>query len=193
MGVPKQKPLAALKPLRVLDSKPTRFYSTAELEAIYCVAPYNWHFWKFLANTGLRRQEFLQVRWEHLDGGTFRVISTEDSRTKSGKWREIPLSPGALMSLECFAKDRSGEFLAPRMNCDYLSRTFVRVHNRNEIKTPRASIHCLRHTFYSHLIDARQTVSLVQQLTGHTNHSTTERYVHLAPDHLRGSTSDLNL
>jgi len=61
-----KNPLAALKPLRVLDSKPTRFYSTAELEAIYCVAPYNWHFWKFLANTGLRQQEFLQVRWEHL-------------------------------------------------------------------------------------------------------------------------------
>lgn len=188
-----KNPLAALKPLRVLDSKPPRFYSTAELEAIYCMAPYNWHYWKFLANTGLRRQEFLQVRWEDIDGGTLRVISTEDSRTKSGKWREIPLSPGALMSLGRFAKDRSGEFLAPRMNCDSLSRAFARVLNRTEIKTPKGSLHCLRHTFCSHLIMQGKPLRLVQQLAGHANHSTTERYVHLAPDYLRGSTSDLNL
>jgi integrase len=188
-----KNPLSALKPLKILDSKPPRFYSAEELESIYCMAPYNWYYWKFMANTGLRLQEFLQVKWRDIENDNLRVISTVDSRTKSGKWRDIPLSPGALMTLDRFAKDQKDEFLAPRMNDKSLSRAFSRVLKRTDIESPKGSLHCLRHTFCSHLVMQGKPIRLVQQLAGHANISTTERYVHLAPDYLKGSTADLNL
>lgn len=54
---------------------------------------------------------------------------------------------------------------------------------RAKIKNLR--IHDLRHTFCSRLVERGAGLRTVQVLAGHKSFSTTERYAHLAPDHLR--------
>jgi integrase len=52
---------------------------------------------------------------------------------------------------------------------------------------PRQKVvfHSLRHTYASWLVQAGEAIYTVQQLMGHSTLAMTERYSHLAPDHLR--------
>lgn len=186
-------PLKGISHLPLTDSKPPRFYTKEELEKIYCMAPYNWYWWKLLANTGMRRSEALQAKWEHIKDGYIHILSEEGSRTKSRKWRKVPLSPGALQALERLKKDKTDEYLFPRQHKDSFSRAFKRVLARTDIAEPKGSEHSLRHTFISHLVMQGKPLRLVQQLAGHANIATTEKYAHLSPDFMDGATDNLEL
>ena len=55
------------------------------------------------------------------------------------------------------------------------------------ITDPRQKLvfHSLRHTYASWLVQGGEAVYTVQKLIGHSTLAMTERYSHLAPDHLR--------
>lgn len=55
------------------------------------------------------------------------------------------------------------------------------------------SLHSLRHTYISHLVMAGIPLRVVQKLTGHAHHSTTERYAHLAPNFMQDLRKKINL
>jgi integrase len=187
-------PITKLPTLKVTDSKPPRYYTKIELDQIYAAAPYNWHVWRFMANTGLRRGEMLNLQWDHIKDGTILVISTEQDRTKSGKWRPVPMSAGANQALERFTRDnnkKKGKLITETPPS--LSRAFSRVLNRSSIIKPHGSLHSLRHTFCSHLVMDGVDLTTVQKLAGHSTIKVTEQYSHLAPDHLKQSTQLLNL
>lgn len=162
----KTNSLSCLKYARELDSKPERFYTKDELEIIYLYAPYNWYWWKLLANTGLRRTEALQLKWEDIDDCSIKVISSSDARTKSGKWREIPLNQNLKHALCRFEKDRISDYVFPRNHAGSISRAFVRTVTRSPIQEPKGSLHCLRHTFCSNLVIAGIPLRTVQKLAG---------------------------
>lgn len=88
-------PMTAFVFPRVLDSKPHHFHTADDMALLYeaCVEPWHAATWKLFANTGLRRTEgmLLERRWVGQDG--LKVVSTEEDRTKSGKWRDVPLFP----------------------------------------------------------------------------------------------------
>jgi site-specific recombinase XerD len=46
---------------------------------------------------------------------------------------------------------------------------------------PEAGVHVLRHTFCSHLAMKGASARAIQQLAGHADLSTTQRYLHLSP------------
>jgi integrase len=46
---------------------------------------------------------------------------------------------------------------------------------------PQAGVHILRHTFCSHLAMKGAPARAVQELAGHADRSTTQRYMHLSP------------
>ena len=187
-------PIRKLPTLKTTDSKPARYYTKAELDAIYAAAPYNWHVWQFLAHTGLRRGELLNLEWQHVKDDTILVISTEKNRTKSGKWRPVPMNGGTVRALNRFARDnprRNGRVIIETPSS--LSRAFSRVINRSGIPAPRGSLHSLRHTFCSHLVMQGVDLTTVQKLAGHSTIRVTEKYAHLAPEHLRESVLRLDL
>ena len=112
-----QNPIAAVKAPRNLDSKPHRFYEADELLALYAACRVKVNsgegpqpdsmrafVWKLYANTGMRRMEGLHLlrKWVGTDG--LKIVSTGEERTKSGEWREIPLSDGAREALETLPK-----------------------------------------------------------------------------------------
>lgn len=176
-------PIAKLKVPKSLDSKAPRFYTLDEMESIYCYAPYNHWFWRFYANTGVRLGESLHIQRGWIGKESMKIESMEDERTKSGKWREIPLNESALMAIDRF--NSKEKHLFPRHNPKSISRAFSNVLKRAEgVASPKGSLHCLRHTYCSHLVMDGKPLRLVQKLAGHSKMETTERYSHLAPDYI---------
>lgn len=161
-----------------LTSKPHRFYEKKELAAIYQAARGALHapIWKLYANTGMRRTEGMQLRWRDVGKEGIKILSSDTERTKSGNWREIPLSDGAKTALE--AIPRSGEYILPRMAPPSISRAFIKDARRADLD---GSLHTLRHTYISHLVRAGVPLRTVQIYAGHAHYSTTEQYAYLQP------------
>lgn len=159
------------------------FYSSAQIaQLLEHSAPDRAPIWELMVNTGLRRGELAKA--SKADIATYgrsrrlRVESLPDEtgsgRTKSGKWREIPLNTAALAAIE-----RLPEQLSGGVHPDTLSDWFSR--DAKSAKLP-GSLHRLRHTFCAHLVTAGVPLRRVQILAGHSDYKVTERYAHLAPD-----------
>lgn len=176
-GLIDRNPIARVSPPQSYDSKPAHFYSTEELLLLF--AGHKGPIWRLMANTGMRRMEALNLKRADVGKDSLRVLSTEEARTKSRKWRDIPLTDGAKEALEVLGKER---FVLPRIAPPSLSRAFVQEAQR--IALP-GSLHSLRHTYISHLVMAGVPLRTVQVLAGHAHFTTTEKYAHLAPNHLQ--------
>lgn len=204
-----RNPAKGIKPPRNLDSKPPRWYTADELDAIYANAipmagdeaakglPPNGAIkdygpiWRLLANTGMRRTEAMQLKWADVGKDAIKILSAEGERTKSGKWRQVPLSTGAKAALKELRKmtGRRSHVL-PRIHSGSLSRAFGTALDRAKLD---GSLHCLRHTFCAHLVMAGVPLRTVQVLAGHASFTTTERYAHLGTDYLSDSVARLKL
>lgn len=171
---------------RNTDSKPPRYYTVEEMQAIYKAAPNHRWIWQLMANTGLRRSEALHLKASDIDNEHLNVVSIQGARTKSGKWRVIPLNSAAKVAVKKLGKD----YLLPRTNPVSLSRAFANTLERAELD---GSLHCLRHTFCSHLVMSGVPLRTVQVLAGHAHFSTTEKYAHLAPDHMKSAVKKIKL
>lgn len=187
-GVLDTHPCPRVKPPTETDSKPPRWYTKDELERIYSAATdeHRW-IWQLMVNTGLRRGEALMLRaeWDH--GDFLHVLSDNEARTKSGRWRKVPVTPRAREALGRLSQEG---YVLPHVNPRSLSRAFRLTLQRAGLD---GNLHCLRHTFCSHLVMEGVPLRTVQVLAGHANSSVTEKYSHLAPDYLQGAMTKLSL
>lgn len=174
-------PLSAVAAPRVLHSRPVSFYTAAQLDTLYQWSPYHHAIWRLMANTGLRRAEAQHLCWPHIHDGFVWIESLEGERTKSGKWRKVPLTDGAKLALKILDY-RKTETVIPVMTGRSLTRAFDKCAKRAEVG---GSLHRLRHTYAAHLVMAGVPIRTVQVLLGHASVTTTERYAHLAPDYLK--------
>jgi integrase len=182
-GKIKFHPFQNIKAPKDVTSSPPSFYSKVEMQELYKVATgYRWH-WQLLANTGLRRGEAKNLKIETVLKDRLRVLSTNAARTKSGKWREVPLNNQAREALDQLIGDRESGYVIPRVDLRSISRAFARDAKRAKIG---GKLHWLRHTFVSHLVMSGMNLRKVQILAGHANYSTTEKYAHLSPEALQG-------
>lgn len=180
-----------IKKAQELESRPPKFYSLDELEDIFNADQSNSHWWRFLANTGLRLGEFYNLKSEDIYNNSIHIVSTSKRRTKSKNWRLVPLSDKAMQTLEHF--DLTQEYVLPRIRKDSVQTKYRRICEKAKINKSKRGIHCLRHTFASHLIMSGKPLRVVQQLLGHANMKTTEQYAHLSPEYLQDSMKDFSL
>ncbi len=196
-----RNPIASVKAPASLDSKPPAFYTAAELLLLYAACramvnngegpqpnPMRAHVWKLYANTGMRRMEGLMLRRSWIGRDAMKILSSEDARTKSGKWRHIPLTEGAMIALDALPKD--GQYVVPRMTPASLSRACLKDIARAGLD---GSLHTLRHTYISHMVMAGVPIRTVQKLAGHSSVAVTEKYSHLAPDYLQKAGRSISL
>ena len=173
------------------ESRPPKYFTTDELQLIYKEDTLYNHWWKFLANTGLRMGEFYNLKVEDIQNDSIYIISTSGNRTKSRKWRFVRLTDEAQASLNKF--DLTKEYVLPRVHKDMPKTRFRRICKKIGIKRGKWGVHCLRHTFASHLVMDGVPIRTVQVLLGHASIQTTEQYAHLSPEYLKDSMGNLNL
>lgn len=173
------------------ESRPPKYFTLDELELIYEEDKLYSHWWRFLANTGLRISELYNLKIEDINNDSIYIVSTSSYRTKSRKWRFIRLNDNAKKSLESF--DMSGEYLFPRVHKEMPKTRFRRICKKVGIKKGKWGVHCLRHTFASHSVMDGVPLRTVQVLLGHASIQTTEQYAHLSPEYLKDSLKNLNL
>jgi integrase len=139
---------------------------------------------KLLLYTGVRRQEALDARWEHVDLHK-RVWFLPTS--KSGKSRHVILNAMAVELLQRQPRLPDNPFVFPgKIEGKPLNnpqKAFKRVLKAAGIANFR--MHDLRHTHASIAINNGASLYEVQHLLGHSQAITTARYAHLADDTLR--------
>jgi integrase len=185
-----QSPAEYVAAPRKLESKPVHWYSVTELQKLYAADPLHAHIWQFMANTGLRRREAMQLKWQEVRDGCVWVLSREGERTKSGKWRQVPLSPGAERCLARLKEGNTTLYVLPRMAKESWTRAFAKAAERAELG---GSLHSLRHSFGANLVSDGKSLRVVQKLMGHATIATTEQYGHVGENALQSAVSGLSL
>ncbi|BEV53251.1 tyrosine-type recombinase/integrase [Burkholderia contaminans] len=143
---------------------------------------------KIMLLTGVRRQEALSALWSDVD---FDAKTWLLPKTKGKQPRHVLLNKAAFRCLkEQHARAAGSRFVFPGRDpskplCDP-KKTLKRLLVAAGINKP-FRIHDTRHSFASLLVAAGTPLYTVQKLLGHASVSTTERYAHLASDHLRSS------
>ena len=140
---------------------------------------------------GLRLMEACHLKVADLDSERM-TIRVEQG--KGAKDRYTLLSPELVKELRRYwIAHRPGLWLFPSPRHPQLPmppKSAQRLYHAAKARagiTKDGGIHALRHAFATHLLEAGTDVHTIQRLLGHGSLSTTERYFHLAQQHLSGS------
>ena len=147
------------------------------------------YFWT-VYSCGLRLNEALSLQVGDIDSQRMRL---HVHRGKGAKDRLVPLPGSTLDVLRAYWKThRHPTLLFPRT--DYggvvisntrqsMSESTVQGALRRVVVdlefTRNISVHCLRHSYATHLLEAGVNLRLLQQYLGHSSLKTTSRYLHL--------------
>ena len=161
------------------ESSPTGVRDRAILELLY--------------GSGLRISELTGMDVDDLDleEGSLRVLG------KGGKEREVPLGSFAHEAVDAYLTrgrpalatgvSRGALFLnarggrLSRQSCARLLGRYVRLAGIDR----RVTLHTLRHSFATHLLEGGADVRVVQELLGHASVATTQIYTLVTARHLR--------
>jgi integrase len=130
----------------------------------------------FALYTGLRKNEILKLRWENINFEDKNLI-LEDS--KVGK-RVYPLNKKAIeLLLKMRSKHTNAYIFYGRFPDSHLKDVYTFwVNLRKKLNLEKIRIHDLRHSFASFAIKNGVSIVHLSKLLGHTNITTTMRYVH---------------
>lgn len=175
------------------------YMSREEIEKFLTTNRNDPNYWLFVVamNTGMRRGELAGLCWDRVDfeTGFIQITRLRDrnglaDRTKTrNSQRRIPMSDvvrHALMELK--TRGHHPEFVF----CHSYGKPFDEQHiywyfqraQKNAGLTNHYRFHDLRHTFASHFVMNGGSLYDLQKLLGHARFEETQRYAHLAPEHL---------
>jgi site-specific recombinase XerD len=153
---------------------------------------------------GLRASEVVRLKVKHIDSAQ-KIIRIEQS--KGRKDRNVMLSAQTLDLLRQWWKVRRGfdattplqeRWLFPGrkpgtpMTPRQLRRLFHEAANEAGIKKS-VTLHALRHSFATHLLERGTDIRIIQALLGHDKLDTTARYTRVATGMIAGIESPLDL
>ena len=144
---------------------------------------------ELLYGSGLRIAEATALDVDELDLTRARVIVWG----KGAKQRTVPLSDPAVAALGRWLGEArpalvtgaspAGAVFLNRRGRRLTPRDARRVLDRRAIEPTHP--HALRHTFATHLLDGGADLRVVQELLGHSDVATTQRYTHVSKERLR--------
>jgi site-specific recombinase XerD len=144
---------------------------------------------ELLYGSGVRVGELCGLHLDALDlaGGAVTVWG------KGAKQRRVPLSEPAVAALRAWLGIRGEVVPAAAGSVVFgnerghvlTSRDVRRIVDRRAPKGVSTHPHALRHTFATHLLDGGADLRAVQELLGHADVSTTQRYTHVSNHLLR--------
>jgi integrase/recombinase XerD len=153
---------------------------------------------------GLRAGEVVRLKVKHIDSAQ-KIIRVEQS--KGRKDRHVMLSPETLDLLRQWWKARPsrqdaqtppqerwlfpGRTAGRPMTTRQLSRLFHEAADAAGIKKG-VTLHALRHSFATHLLEAGTDIRVIQALLGHDKLDTTARYTRVATGMIAGIESPLD-
>jgi len=145
---------------------------------------------------GLRISELLGLQVTDIDAS--RMVLTV-RYGKGNKDRQVPLSARLLTSLRTWwCTHRKTPWLFPgktpagHLSDGMVQRIAQRVVKRAQLRK-KATLHTLRHSYATHLLEAGVDVVTLQKLLGHSDLSTTARYLHLSTRQMAKLPSVLDL
>lgn len=177
------------------DNRRDRFLTPEEAERLLSVLALSSKNVRDMAllslHCGLRAGEVFRLTWADvdLDGG---LLTLRD--TKSGRNRHAFLTGPAKAMLKARGGGQPNALVFPAKTGgtrQAISNSFMAaveaIGLNSGIGDPRQKVtfHTLRHTFASWLVMQGTPLYTVQKLLGHSTLAMTERYSHLAPDHMR--------
>lgn len=144
---------------------------------------------------GLRVSEVVRLRVDDIHSDRMLLHVRQG---KGRKDRYTLLSQRLLQELrQYWRRMRPNPWLFPNRNNDPLSPTALQkifAKAKKEAALTRGDgIHCLRHSFATHLLEGGIDLTLIARLLGHKNISTTTRYLHVTNRHVQGICSPLDL
>ena len=139
-------------------------------------------------DTGLRRSNLVGLQWTWLqEQGTVLVVPRQQVKGKKATVM-IPLTTRAASIIQRQVRHEHTPHVFTQPDgrpygVNQVGMAIRRAANRAQL--PGVSLHTLRHTFISRLVQAGRPLPEVAALAGHRDIKMTLRYAHLAPSHLR--------
>jgi site-specific recombinase XerD len=136
-----------------------------------------------LLRTGMRIGELLGLQMRDLDICERKIHIYEGEKNSLG--RVVYLSDDALMALRLWLKkrDKSREYLfygrGSKLCYSVAWNIFTKYLSETKLQHKGYTIHCLRHTFASELLNAGMRLECLQLLLGHSDIEMTRRYARL--------------
>ena len=131
-------------------------------------------------NTGMRLSEILNLRPNDIEDGYIRIYEN-----KADHPRSIPLNDKAKEAIKMIIKDG----LFENINKDYVIYRFKKA--VTDLGITEVSVHTMRHTFCSRLVQKNVDLYTVQKLAGHKSSTMTQRYAHLNNKNLEAAVAVL--
>jgi integrase len=143
-------------------------------------------------DAGLRRGEAIALEWTDVDLRR-RTMHVQRSSwnghvtlPKGGRTRRVPLTERLAHALQAHRHLKGPRVLyydggASPTNKEI--RIWMERAQRRAVLPANGGYHILRHTFCSHLAMQGATAKAIQELAGHQDLTTTQRYMHLSPAH----------
>lgn len=137
---------------------------------------------------GLRRGELIDLKLEHIDlrRGLLAVIDG-----KGKKDRMIPICNSLMKKMKKYFNRYKpevwfieGQYAGKKISSSSLQKVFERALEESKIKKP-FTIHCLRHSIATHMLEDGTDLRLIQELLGHKSSKTTEIYTHVSTKTLK--------
>jgi integrase/recombinase XerD len=146
--------------------------------------------------TGARLNEAVHLQVSDIDGERMLVHIRSG---KGGKPRMLPMSPALrdlLREYWCLGRPRGllfpGETGGRVLHPTGVQRAFQMARMRARVEK-RATVHTLRHSFATHLLEHGVDLVTIQKLLGHTSLSTTAIYTHVSGRLMAGATKAIDL
>lgn len=143
-----------------------------------------------LYSTGMRLAEICALKIADIDSKNMRIKVVQG---KGAKDRFTLLSEHVLLELRAyyliyrpqeylFNGSKAGKAMSLRNVQHLVQKAMIQM----GLDSNKYSVHTIRHSFATHLVDNGTDLHTVKELLGHTNLQTTARYLHLSTERISG-------